>query len=81
MRLETILYASYIACARYLYAPGFDRSKFGRRYRQHCTFHARIISMDAEKDARIAELETNITELLIISAKERIARLEEAQND
>ena len=33
-----------------------------------------------EKDAKIAELEATVTELLVISAKERIARLEEAQD-
>ncbi len=32
------------------------------------------------KDARIAELEATVTELLVISAKERIAKLEEAQD-
>ena len=32
----------------------------------------------AHQDAKIAELEATVTELLVISAKERIARLEEA---
>ena len=57
MKIETILNAYDISYARYCYVPEFDESKFGRRMRQHRAFRARILRMDAEKDARIVELE------------------------
>ena len=56
MKLETILYASNIACARYLYAPEFDRSSSGRRYRQYLAFNDRIRWMFKELEEEIEYL-------------------------
>ena len=63
------------------------RARILRTFEQYEIYHGfhmgdvMMIETITEKDARIAELEATVTELLVISAKERIARLEEAQDD
>ena len=59
MKIETILNAMVMADRRRI-APSYLKHLIRNSQRQYNAFRDRILRMDAEKDARIAELEAAI---------------------